>query len=137
MRRRAAVTLLAAALLAGCRVEHVPNGTWGGEGASVEVTDDGARVRVECGHGAISHPLALDDQGRFNLVGTFRPETARGDDAAESRPARYQGRVERDRLEFTVTLEGQTARGPYTVALGKAAELEACKVPAAADAERR
>ena len=131
------MALLAATLLTGCRVEQVPNGAWGGEGAALDVTDNGATVRFECGHGTIAHPLKLDDQGRFSVVGTFRPETAPGEDAVESRPARYQGRLDRDGLEFTVTLEGQTARGPYTVALAKAADVDKCELARAANGATR
>jgi hypothetical protein len=44
----------------------------------------------------------------------------------ESRPARYQGRLDRQKLEFTVTVEGQTGQGPFTVTLGKGPKLTKC-----------
>jgi len=44
----------------------------------------------------------------------------------ESRPARYQGRLDRQKLEFTVTVEGKTGQGPFTVTLAKAPKLTKC-----------
>jgi hypothetical protein len=122
-------TTVAAALVA-CRGDRVPNGAWGGAHVSLTVTDNGGTLQLGCGHGTLDHPLKLDDRGRFSVVGTFVPEPA-GEappgDGAEKRPARYRGTLERDKLDFTVTLEGQTGRGPFTVALGKEAKMEKCK----------
>ena len=131
MGQRAAVAVLAMTLLA-CREDLVPNGAWGGEHAALTVTDNGVTVEFDCARGTLDHPLVLDDLGRFSVVGTFLPDRGgvREGDAVEKRPARYQGRIDRDRVEFTVTLEAQTSRGPFTVGLGKKAELKKCKTEA-------
>ena len=127
-RARALLVFCACALLAGCRGERVPNGGWGGDHVLLTVTDNGGRVEFNCAHGTLDHPLRLDDEGRFNVVGTFAPEHAGPVlQPEESRPARYAGRIDRDKIEFTVTLEGQTGRGPYTVALAKKTKLEKCR----------
>jgi hypothetical protein len=132
MGQRAALVVLAAATLVACREDLVPNGAWGGEHAALTVTDNGGTVEFDCARGTLDHPLVLDDLGRFSVVGTFLPErgAVRETDAVEKRPARYQGRLERDRVEFTVTLESQTARGPFTVGLGKKPELKKCRTAA-------
>jgi hypothetical protein len=115
-------------LLSACREELVPNGAWGGDHVLLTVTDNGGRVEFNCAHGSLDHPLVLDDEGHFNVIGTFVPEHAgpvlRPE---ESRPARYAGRLDRGKLEITVTLEGQTGRGPYTLSLAKDPKLEKCR----------
>jgi hypothetical protein len=132
MNQRVMLLLLAGLALGGaaaCRGEVVPNGAWGDDHVVLTVNDNGARVEFDCAHGTLDHPLRLDDQGRFSVPGTYVPEhsrPARRGEKAESRPARYQGRLERDKLEFTVTLEGHAAAGPYTVTLAKPPKLKKC-----------
>jgi hypothetical protein len=129
MTQRTILLLLFGALLAGCRDEGVPNGAWGGDHVVLTVTDGGGSVELDCAHGTLDHPLRLDDRGRFSVAGTFVPEhggPVRDDEGAERRPARYQGRLDRQEIEFTVTVEGQTGQGPFTVTLGKAPKLTKC-----------
>jgi len=116
-----------------CREELVPNGAWGGDHALLTVTDNGGRVEFDCAHGSIDHPLRLDDEGRFSVIGTFVPERPQPIRPEDIRPARYAGRIDRDKVEFTVTLEGQTGQGPYTVTLAKAAKLKKCDETAKRD----
>src|SRR6267142_1618957 len=47
----------------------VPNGTWGGEHASLTVTDAGAHAEFDCASGDIDQPLAVDAEGRLNVEG--------------------------------------------------------------------
>jgi hypothetical protein len=129
MIQRTMPLLLAGCLLSGCRGETVPNGAWGGDHAVMTVSDNGGSVQLDCAHGTLDHPLRLDDLGRFSVAGTFVPEhggPVRSDEVTERRPARYQGRLDRDKLEFTVTVEGQTGQGPFTVGLGKSPKLNRC-----------
>jgi len=129
MIQRAAVLVLAGVLLVGCRGETVPNGAWGGDHVVLTVTDNGGRVEFDCAHGSLDHPLRLDDRGHFSVAGTFVPEhggPVRSGEVPESRPARYQGRLDRQKLEFTVTVEGQTGQGPFTVTLGKGPKVTKC-----------
>jgi len=105
------------------------NGTWGGEHALLEIKDTSASIEFDCAHGTLDHPLQVDERGRFSVAGTFVPERGgpvQPGEVPESRPARYQGRLDRQKLEFTVTVEGQTGQGPFTVTLGKGPKLTKC-----------
>jgi len=129
MIQRATGLVLAGVLLSGCRGEHVPNGAWGGDHVALTVTDGGGRVEFDCARGTLDHPLRLDDSGRFSVAGTFIQEhggPVRAGEVPESQPARYQGRLDRQKLEFTVTVEGKTGQGPFTVTLAKAPKLTKC-----------
>ncbi|HEU0091311.1 MAG TPA: hypothetical protein VFS78_04325 [Vicinamibacteria bacterium] len=129
MIQRTMSLVLAGVLLVGCRGERVPNGSWGADHVVLTVTDSGGRVEFDCARGTLDHPLRLDDRGRFSVAGTFVPEQGgpvRTGEESQSRPARYQGRLDRQKLEFTVTVEGQTGQGPFTVTLGKAPKLTKC-----------
>ena len=129
MIQRATVLVLAGVLLSGCRDERVPNGTWGGDHVVLTVTDNGGGAEFDCAHGTLDHPLQVDDRGRFSVAGTFVPEhggPVRAGEVPESRPARYQGRMNGQKLEFTVTVEGQTGQGPFEVTLGRGPKLTKC-----------
>jgi hypothetical protein len=129
MIQRATVLVLAGVLLSGCRDDSVPNGAWGGDHAVLTVSDNGGRVEFDCAHGTLDYPLHLDDGGRFSVAGTFVPEhggPVRPGEVPESQTARYQGRLDRQKLEFTVTVEGQTGQGPFEVTLGKGPKLTKC-----------
>ena len=130
MTYRTTALLLAGLSLAGCRGELVPNGAWGDDHVVLTVNDNGGRVEFDCAHGTLDHPLQLDDRGRFSVPGTFvreRGGPVRPGEPVEKNPARYQGRLDRQKLEFTVTLEGQAAQGPFTVTLAKPPKLEKCR----------
>jgi len=129
MRQSSMVPLLALLGLAGCRGDQVPNGAWGGDHVVLTVTDGGGTVELDCAHGTMDQPLRLDDRGRFSVAGTFVPEhggPVQADESPQQRPARYQGRLDRQDIEFTITVEGQTGQGPFTVTLGKAPKVTKC-----------
>ncbi len=129
MIQRVTSLFLAGVFLCGCRGERVPNGSWGADHVVLTVTDNGGRVEFDCARGTLDHPLRLDDRGRFSVAGTYVPEyggPVRTGEESQSRPARYQGRLDRQKVEFTVTVEGQTGQGPFTVTLGKAPKLTKC-----------
>lgn len=129
MIQRATLLVFAGVLLSGCRDQRVPNGAWGGDHVVLTVTDNGGRAEFDCAHGTLDHPLRMDDRGRFSVAGTFVPEhggPVRPGEVEESRPARYQGRLDRQKLEFTVTTEGHTGSEPFTVTLAKSPKLTKC-----------
>jgi hypothetical protein len=130
MTQRTMALLLAGGLLAsGCRGDVVPNGAWGGDHVVLTVGDNGGRVEFDCAHGSLDHPLQVDDRGRFSVVGTFVLEhggPAVADEVLPIHTARYQGTLDRQKVEFTVTIEGQTGQGPFTVTLAKTPKLEKC-----------
>ena len=133
MTQRPTLLLLAGfalASLAACKGEVVPNGAWGDDHVSLTVSDNGGRVEFDCAHGTLDHPLRVDEMGRFSVPGTYVAEhsgPARRGEKVESRPARYQGRLDRQKIEFTVTIEGHAGAGPYTVTLAKAPKLTKCR----------
>jgi hypothetical protein len=130
MTHRATFLLLAGLCLAACRGEVVPNGAWGDDHVLLTVNDNGGRVEFDCARGTLDHPLRLDEKGVFSVPGTYVPERSgpvKPGEELPRRPARYQGRLDRQKLEFTVTVEGQAAQGPFTVTLGKNAKLEKCR----------
>ena len=86
---------------------RVAAGTWGGEHVALEVITTGGRIEYDCAHGDLAGPLTMDRSGQFEVTGTHTPEhggPAREDEKAESRPARYAGRVDDTRMTLTVTL---------------------------------
>ena len=72
---------------------------------------------------------AVAARGRFSVAGTFVLEhggPAVADEVLPVHTARYQGTLDRQKVEFTVTIEGQTGQGPFTVTLAKTPKLEKC-----------
>jgi hypothetical protein len=72
----------------------------------------------------------LDGGGRFTVAGTHTPEhggPVREDETLASRPARYAGRVDGNRMALTVTLSdtGETL-GAFTLTRGSAGRLLKC-----------
>ena len=107
---------------------RVAEGRWGGTGISVEVAASGARIELDCAHGTIDAPLALDENGAFDLPGTLvreRPGPVRVDGEEEKgRPVRYQGRLEGDALELRIVWpDARRAPNPLTARKGQAPRL--------------
>ena len=44
---------------------------WGGTGIQLTVNDATATVEFDCAHGTIDQPLLIDQDGRFDIPGTF------------------------------------------------------------------
>ena len=109
---------------------RVSNGTWGGDHAGMEVTDDGATLDYDCAHGTIDEPLLLDGQGDFNVTGTHVTEHGGlqpGDGKADSHPARYTGHVEGQVMTLTVTLtDTQEEFGTFKLTFGASPRVVKC-----------
>ena len=107
----------------------IQNGSWGGKGIVVEVTDAGATVEYDCAHGTIER-LEPGRDGGFEARGThtvesFGPSRGGGESA---RPARYTGRVSGDAMTLTVTLtDTQEAVGTFSLGRGQRTRLVKCK----------
>src|SRR5690349_24512123 len=73
---------------------RIPRGDWGGDHINMNVGDTSAKIEYDCAQGFIQGPLVVDDEGKFNLHGTFTPErggpTRLGDKPREQ-PATYAG----------------------------------------------
>ena len=107
-------------------------GTWGGEHAALEVTEEGGRIEYDCAHGDLGEPLVVDRSGRFDVTGTHTPEhggPVREDEKLVSHPARYVGRVDGDRMTLTVSITvTNTAEtlGTFALTRGVAGRLLKC-----------
>lgn len=112
------------------REKLMPQGTWGGNHISLVVGADGAEVEYDCAHGSIKSPLAVDSEGRFDLLGTHtieRPGPVREGQDPPSRPVRFQGRIEGKQMTLKVTFTdtGEEA-GEFTLTQGGAGRLHKC-----------
>jgi len=112
------------------RIQGAQTGTWGGPHVQMDVDRDGARLEFDCAHGATDGPLALGDDGRFDLKGYFVVE--RGGPVREGHqekrlPARYSGRVDGKTMTLDVTLtEAGDHVGTFTLTRGHAGRLTKC-----------
>jgi len=112
------------------RARRVPAGDWGGPHAGLTVEEKGARLELDCAHGAIGEPLTMDAKGAFQAEGRYYREhggpTLR-DEKDEGRAARYSGTVSGRTLTLTVKLGDGETLGPFTVALGRPPRLMKCR----------
>jgi hypothetical protein len=104
-------------------------GNWGGEGAGIEVTEEGARLFFDCAKGSIDVPVTPDDDGRFEVTGRYvkegpgptRPEQTQGVGA------RYLGSLEGNTLTLSIRLTlSHDVLGPYTLTRNRMPRVRAC-----------
>jgi hypothetical protein len=142
LRLRTLIVLAAALLLqAACKEEGVgpsstdgiPLGQWGGNHVGLTITETGASLEFDCAHGTIPPPLAVDDEGRFDLAGTYQLQTPgpeRIDQPPTSVAAKYTGKVSGDEIQLTITLQrpGESPQdaGTYTLKRGQPPVLRKC-----------
>lgn len=103
---------------------------WGGPHVRLVLTSGGAEIEFDCAHGEIKEPLKRDEQGRFNVAGTFVREggPVRSDESSAVRPARYSGRVEGDKMTLTVTLTDSNEKlDEFSLTRGSDGRLWKCK----------
>ena len=96
----------------------VPSGLWGGSGAALEVGEFESRLELDCAHGLITRPLALDQNGTFEVDGIYvrerpGPVPVEPPTAYKGDPATYKGVVTGDIMELTIT-----ARNPKDLEIG-------------------
>jgi hypothetical protein len=125
---------LAAALLAAAPTpppeERVPEGLWGGVGLALDVTGSGASIELDCAHGTIDAPLALDAEGKFDLPGTLvleRPGPVREGEPERTEAIRVSGRLEGQTLTVRILRPQATKLSdPIEASLGKPPRLRKC-----------
>ena len=121
---------VAAHVTAASGADRLASGTWGGDRVQLTVTEQGATVEYDCGHGTIDEPVTTDAHGGFSAKGTHVFEhggPAREDEPDQRHAARYQGRVEGDAMDLTVTIvDSQRQLGAFTLKRGVYTRLHKC-----------
>jgi hypothetical protein len=104
-------------------------GNWGGDHAGMEASDRRTRLDFDCANGSIDGPITPDEQGGFDVPGTYvqegpgpvRQEQLRG------APVRYQGKIDGDTLTLSVRPSGSdTTLGPFMLVKGRLARIRKC-----------
>ncbi len=110
-------------------VTHLEFSTWGGAHIGLSITISGATVEYDCGEGHILQPIRPDGAGRFSVTGVHYPGVGGpiGVDRTKPRPARYDGRVQGDRMNLTVTLtDTNQALGTFELRGGASPNVVKC-----------
>jgi hypothetical protein len=105
-------------------------GSWGGQGIVMEIAADGTSLTFDCAHGTISEELKIDNNGRFEVQGSFTRERGgpiRENEVTEASPAIYSGLVDGDTLTLTITLtKNKENMGTFSLMRGKTGRLRRC-----------
>lgn len=123
--------------------DRLSTGMWGGDNAGLIVNDTIAHAHVGCTYGNFAAPVALDQDGRFNVPGSYLLR-AYPIAVGPSLPAQFAGLVVGSRLTFTVAVNDTIEKklvvlGPVTVTLGTDPRLgpcPICRVPQALKGDR-
>jgi len=112
--------------------EAKPNAevVWGGPHVRLVLTSRGGEIEFDCAHGQLKDSLKRDEQGHFNVAGTFVREggPTRADESEAGRPARYSGRIEGDKMTLTVTLtDSNESVDEFSLTRGSEGRLRKCK----------
>lgn len=106
----------------------LPPGTWGGEDAGVVVEGKLAHVHIGCTRGDTSAPMAVDDDGQFDVMGTYNVD-AFPVDQNRLHPARFTGQVSGETMTLAVRLVDTEQRlGPVTLRLGREPQMRQCPI---------
>ena len=112
-------------------MEDAKTGTWGGQHIALEVTEQGARVEYDCGHGTIDQKIVADAGGRFDVRGTHVREhggPVRRDETPNTHPARFQGQIKGDTMTLSVTeTDTNQSIGTFTLVFGQPPHLMKCR----------
>ena len=128
-RRRRAIRAARRAIVS-TRSGRVPAGAWGGAHISLQVTEGGATFELDCAHGNIEGPLALDARGRFDNRGEYFRESGGPDlqfPRPDNHPAQFEGWSDGHRMTLKIVLtdSGQTI-GEFELTLGAEPQITKC-----------
>ena len=112
--------------------DSVAAGTWGGENAGLIVNADIAHVHIGCTNGNFAAPVELDDEGRFNVSGSYVLRAFPVQVGPEL-PAQFAGLVRGNTLTLTVAVNDTVmndlvALGPVTVVFGREPRMQVCPI---------
>ncbi|HEV8363484.1 MAG TPA: hypothetical protein VGQ52_08185 [Gemmatimonadaceae bacterium] len=135
-----ALLLVAAAVSAACYLDdaivttdgNLSVGTWGGENAGLIVNDTIAHVHIACTLGNFPAPVAVDENGRFNVTGTYVLR-AYPVFVGPYHPAQFAGQITGNRLTLTVTVSDTVEKktvtvGPVTVTFKQEPRMGPCPI---------
>lgn len=135
-----ALILGAAAVSATCYLDNavvtagdkLSVGTWGGENAGVIVDDTIAHVHVGCTLGNFPAPVAIDENGRFNVTGSYVLR-AYPVFVGPYHPAHFAGQISGNSLTLTVTVSDTVEKktvtvGPVTVTFKQEPRMGPCPI---------
>lgn len=108
-----------------------PTGTqWGGQHISLEVTDDGAVLELDCANGSLPKAINVDSKGNFTAKGQFTrerpgPVTREGNQVAE---ATYSGTIQSNALHLRIVAGPQHELvGEYDLVKDQHGRVMKCK----------
>jgi hypothetical protein len=131
--------LLASLALSGCPKDdplsldgNLLAGTWGGENVAVIVESHTTHIHVGCTNGDFPAPIAVDDEGRFNVSGSYVLR-AYPVQVGPSLPAQLAGLVSGRQLTFTVAVNDTVEKklvvlGPQTVTFERDPRMGPCPI---------
>jgi hypothetical protein len=109
---------------------RLPAGAWGGDHASLSVTDTSTHLELDCAHGDIPAVPTLDRQGQFQVAGTYTREHGgpiRQGEIPDSHPAMYSGLVASKTMTLTIRLsDANESIGPFTLVSGSLGRVFKC-----------
>ena len=111
---------------------HLLVGTWGGENVAFIVESSTTHVHVGCTNGDFAAPIVIDDEGRFNVSGSYVLR-AYPIQVGPSLPAQLTGLVDGRRLTFTVSVNDTVEKklvvlGPESVTFGRDPRMGPCPI---------
>jgi hypothetical protein len=125
------VVFLPAGMQAAPGARSVATGAWAGQHITLEVSEKGAEVELDCAHGEVTQQMTLDGHGDFDVAGTFSPEhggPVRRDENTQPTSARYSGHVEGDTMSLTVAFGKEKEKvGDFTLTRGARPNLTKCR----------
>ena len=111
-------------------MQRMPRGEWGGTHISMDVGEHSATIEYDCATGEINGPLKVDDEGKFQLPGTFTPERGgpvRAGETPQSQPATYSGTINGNTMTLILKVSGVDETETFTLERGKPGRLVKCK----------
>jgi len=91
------------------QVDTTSETQWGGNHVTLVMKAGGADLEFDCAHGEITSPIVVDNEGRFDLAGTFSRETGGPvlpNGGPTPRSARYVGQIVNDKMTLQLHLTG-------------------------------
>ena len=105
-------------------------GSWGGLHVVLVLEESGGTLEYDCAHGTIEPGWTLTDDGDFSGVGKHVAEQGgpvREGEIRPERPAAYDGTIDGDRMQLTVTLtDSAQVVGSFDLRRGADGQIVRC-----------